>query len=70
MFDQSTYSKEFIDSANAWKKAQNKWIDAQAQGKSNKEVQKLGKEVNKRFEEYKVHHNKWCDEYGFKGMKY
>lgn len=68
MFDERTYSKEFIKAKKRYDMLNRKFVVLGAEG--NKiEQDKLIPRINKAYEEYAKEHNKWCDKYGYTRLK-
>jgi hypothetical protein len=69
MFDQSTYTSRFIEARHNLDKLQEAYIKAGAEGdeaKQNRLIPKLEKAQNA----FEIEHDKYCDKYGFKSMKF
>lgn len=69
MFDQSTYTSRFIEARRNLDKLQEAYIKAGAEGneaKQNRLIPKLEKAQNA----FEIEHDKYCDKYGFKSMKF
>lgn len=69
MFDQSTYTTRFIETRRNLDKLQEAYIKAGAEGneaEQNRLIPKLEKAQNA----FEIEHDKYCDKYGFKSMKF
>lgn len=69
MFDQSTYTSRFIDARRNLDKLQEEYIKAGADGDDIKQ-QKLIPKLEKAQHAFEIEHDKYCDKYGFKQMKF
>ncbi len=68
MFDQSTYSHQFIKASKDYDRLQGEYIRQGALG-NEKAQKKLIPEMKKAYEKYAKYHNDWCDKYGYKRLK-
>lgn len=69
MFDQSTYKSSFIDARNKLDKLQEAYIKAGAEGDEAKQNRLIPK-LEKAQHAFEIEHDKYCDKYGFKQMKF
>lgn len=69
MFDQSTYKSSFIDARNKLDKLQEAYIKAGADGDEAKQNRLIPK-LEKAQHAFEIEHDKYCDKYGFKQMKF
>lgn len=69
MFDQTTYNTKFIETRRKLDELNKQYIQAGANGdevKQNRLIPKLEKAQHA----FEIEHDKYCDKYGFKQMKF
>ena len=69
MFDQTTYNTKFIETRRKLDELQKEYIKAGAEGDEAKQNRLIPK-LEKAQYAFEIEHDKYCDKYGFKQMKF
>ena len=69
MFDQTTYNTKFIETRRKLDELNKQYIQAGADGDEAKQNRLIPK-LEKAQHAFEIEHDKYCDKYGFKQMKF